>query len=83
MGYYKTWTDDALAAEMELYRAAIKAAVLGGETQQVWGEGRRLIVTTVNLQEARNELAAIVNELSKRTGYCHLATGGAIVVEIG
>jgi hypothetical protein len=82
MGFYSSWTADALVTEAQLYRDAIKQAVLGGEVQQVWGEGRRMIVTTVNIAEARTELSNIVAELSRRPGYGGYSIG-AIPVEIG
>lgn len=82
MGYYSSWTPQALIAEIGLYRDAIKAAVLGGETQQVWGEGRRLIVTTVNIKEARTELRNLEAELGSRVGYENWRHS-AIGVEIG
>jgi hypothetical protein len=82
MGYYSGWTADALIAEITLYRDAIKNAILGGEPQQVWGEGRRLVVTTVNIKEARAELGDLEAALARLPGYENRANW-AIPVEIG
>ena len=82
MSRYSDWTPDAIIAEIQVYRDAIRAVILGGQITQVAGEGRRMVMTGANIPEARTEIANLVAELGTRAGYSDYNIN-AISFEIG
>lgn len=84
MGYglYANMDDDALLAEINVFRQAIRKQSLSG-VGVIAGEGRRIEFTNSNISEARTELRNLMAEARRRGLSIADGFGGAIAVEIG
>lgn len=78
---YDDLTDEELLAEIAEYRAAMKAAAIGGGFEEVAGEGRKIKYFGTDVAACRAALRELMLEAQDRGLACE--TGGAIAVEIG
>lgn len=83
MAPYASYTDQQILDEIAEYRSARKAAALGGNIQEVAGEGRKIKYFGTDMRTVDAELRELYAEAKSRGLEIGGERGGAIPVEIG